>query len=61
MWEILTAQIRKEIYYSLVSCELFPKEQKQCCKWTRGTGELLCIDQFIFNEGLMRGKNLAMM
>ena len=29
MWKILTAQIT-EIYYSLVSCELFPEKQKEC-------------------------------
>ena len=28
MWKILTAQIRKEIYYSLKSCGIFLKEQK---------------------------------
>ena len=27
MWKILTAQIR-EIYYSLISCGIFPEEQK---------------------------------
>ena len=32
MWKILTAQIREDIYYSLTSCGLFPKEQKGCRK-----------------------------
>ena len=28
MWKLLTAQIREEICYSLISCGFFPKEQK---------------------------------
>ena len=50
MWKILTAQIREKIYYSLTSCGLFPDEQKGCCKGSRGTAELLFIDQHILNE-----------
>ena len=36
MWKILTAQFREEIYYSLIRCRLFPEEQKECYKGTRG-------------------------
>ena len=60
MWKILTAQIREKIYYSLTSCGLFPDEQKGCRKGSRGTAELLCIDQHILNESKTRRKNLAM-
>ena len=49
MWKILTAQIREEIYYSLRSRGLFPEEQKGCRKGSRGTAELLSIDQHIQN------------
>ena len=59
-WKILTAQIREEIYYSLTSCRLFPKEQKGWRKGSRGTEELLYIDQHILNESKPRQKNLAM-
>ena len=59
MWKILTAQIREEIYYSLTSHGLFPDEQKGCCKGSRGTVELLYIDQLILNENKTRRKNLA--
>ena len=38
--KIVTAHIRVEIYYTLISYELFSKEQKECYKGTRGTGEL---------------------
>ena len=48
MCKILTAQIR-ENYYSLVSHGIFPEEQRGCCKRTRGTEELLYIDQRILN------------
>ena len=60
MWKILTAQIREEIYYSLTKRGLFPDEQKGCCKGSRGTAELLYIDQHILNESKTRRKNLAM-
>ena len=59
MWKIITAQIREEIYYSLISCRLFPEEQKGCRKRTRGTGESLNIDQQILNERKTRRKNVA--
>ena len=54
MWKILTAQIREEIYYSLTSCRLFPDEQKGCCKGSRGTAELLDINEHILNESRNR-------
>ena len=60
MWEILTAQIREEIYYSLTSRRLFPDEQKGCFKGSRCTAELLYINQHILDESKIRRKNLAM-
>ena len=60
MWKILIAQIREEIYYSLTSRGLFPEEQKGCRKGSRGTAELLYIDQQIPSESKTRRKNLAM-
>ena len=60
MWKILTTQVKEEIYFSLTSCGLFPEEQKGCRKGSRGTGELLYIDQHIINESKTRRKNLAM-
>ena len=60
MWKIFTAQIKEEIYYSLTSRRLFPEEQKGCHKGSRGTAELLYIDQNILNKSTTRRKNLAM-
>ena len=60
MWKILIAQIREEIYYSLTSRGLFPDEQKGFRKGSRGTAEILYIDQHILNESKTRHKNLAM-
>ena len=57
--KILTAQIREEIYYSLTNRRLFPEEQKGCRKGSRGSAELLYIDQHILNESETRRKNLA--
>ena len=59
MWKILTAQITEEIYYSLTSRGLFPEEETGCCKGSRGTTELLNIDQHILNESKTRRKNLT--
>ena len=59
MRKILTAQIREEIYFSLISSGLFPEEQKGCHKESKGTGELLYIDQHILNKSKTRRKNLA--
>ena len=60
MWKILTVQIRKEIYYSLIIRGLFSADEKECCKGIRGTGELLYIDQHIYKESKLRRKNLVM-
>ena len=59
-WKILTAQIREESYSSLTRCVLFREEQKGCCKGSRGTGELLYIDQHILKESKIGWKNQAM-
>ena len=60
IWKILTAQISEEIYNSLISSDYSPYEQKGCCKETRGTGELLYIDQHILKDIKTRRSNLAM-
>ena len=39
---------------------MFPDEEKGCRKRSRGTAELLYIDQHILNESKTRRKNLAM-
>ena len=50
----------EEIYYSLTSRGWFPEEQKGCRKESRGTTELLYLDQLILNESKTRRRNLAM-
>ena len=60
MRKISTIQTREEIYYALTSHGLFPEEYKECCKRSRGTAELLYIDQHILNESNTRRKKLAM-
>ena len=59
MWKILTTEIREEIYDSLINRGLFTKEQKGCCKGTRGT-EKLYSDKHILKESKTRRKNLTM-
>ena len=46
--------------HSLTSRGLFLEEQKGCFKRSRGTGELLYIDQHILSESKTKRKNLAM-
>ena len=58
-WKILTAQIKEEIYYSLTSRGLFSETQIGYCKGSRGTRELLYIDQHIFIESKTRRRNLV--
>ena len=50
MRKILTAQIREDIYDSLISRGVFSEEQKGCRKGSRGTGDLLYIDQHILKR-----------
>ena len=50
MKKILTAQIREDIYDSLIRRGLFTEEKKGCCKRTRGTSDLLYIYRHILNE-----------
>ena len=40
----------------VISLGLFPEDQKGCSKWTRGTEELMYIDQYILNESKTRQK-----
>ena len=58
--KILTVQIREEIYYWLTSRGLFPDEHKGCRKGSRGSAELLYIEQHILNKSKTRRKNPAM-
>ena len=61
MWKISIAQIEKEVYYSLISRGLFPKEQKGYHKGTIITGVLLYSDQHTLKENKTRWKNVARM
>ena len=60
IWKMLTAQIKENIKYSLTSREIFPEEKKGCQKRSRGTEDILYIEQHVFNESKARRKNLAM-
>ena len=59
MWKIPTVQIRKEIYYSLICCGLFPEEQKGWYKGTIGTGNFLYINQPILKKSKAKLKNVV--
>ena len=60
MWKILMEQIKEEMYYLQINHGLFPEEQIECHKGTRGTGNLLYIGQHILKESKTRPKNVAM-
>ena len=57
--KILTAQIREEIYYSLINHRLLPKEQRTCRGRTIRARELLYVDEPILNNNKTRGENVA--
>ena len=56
MMKILTAQFSEQICNSLISYRISPDERKGCRKRTKGTEELLSIDQHILNESKTRRK-----
>ena len=58
MWQILTAQIRKEIYYLRV-CRGLSQRAEKMPQRTRGTGDLLYIDQHILKKSKQRRENVA--
>ena len=47
MWRVLTVQIRKDIYYLLICCRVFPADQKICPKEIRGTDDQRYVDQHL--------------
>ena len=61
MWKILTAQIRDEIYYSLINRRLFLDEEKGCCKRRERTTKSILyvpqswiIDSFKMHSDILR-------
>ena len=60
MRKILTAEIQDNVYYSFACRVLLPEGQKGHHWETRGTNDLLKIDQNIFNESKASRKKVAM-
>ena len=59
MWKIVTTQIREEIYNSLVFHGLLPEDQKKCRKKTRGTDDLLYIEEQMLKKVKTMQKKLS--
>ena len=59
MWKLLTGMIAEDMYIHLEEKGVFPEEQKGCRKDSRGTNDLLYIDQQILREVKRRKRNLA--
>ena len=57
---LLTAEMIANINYKLISRKIFHEEQKGCSKRSRGTEELLYIDQHILNENKTRRKKIQL-
>ena len=51
---------KRSFYHLILLFKLFLEEQKECPKGTRGTDDLLYIDQYILKEVKTRWKNVAM-
>ena len=60
VWKLLTGVIVEEVYGFLDTNLLLPQEQKECRRKSRGTSDLLFIDQMIMGEVKMRKRNLSM-
>ena len=58
--ENINSTKREVIYYSLTSRRIIPWGTEGCRTGSRGTAELLYIDQHILNESKTRRKDLAM-
>ena len=57
--KMLTAQIKEDIYYSVIRRELLPDEDNNTA-WRPEEQELLYIDQKIVKESKMRRKNVLL-
>ena len=56
MWKLLTGIISEDIYEFLDKNDILPEEQKGCRKGSRGTNDLLFIDQKLLKEVKEREK-----
>ena len=59
MWKLLTGMIAEDMYIHLEGRGILPEEQKGCKKGSRGTNDLIYIDQQILREVKSRKKNLT--
>ena len=59
-WKLFTSIIADSLYTFFDDNKLLPEEQKGCRKGSRGTNDLLYIDQRMMKEARQRRKNLAM-
>ena len=60
MWKLLTGVLAETLYQHLDSNCLFPDEQKECRKRSRGTKDQLLIDKQILREARIKKRCLAM-
>ena len=59
-WKLLPGVIADQIYAHLDQEKLLPEEQKGCRKGSRGTNDLIYIDEAVIKEVKPRNKDLAM-
>ena len=60
IWKILTAQIKEEIYYSLISCGLFPEEGKGMLRGDQRHGRTTVYRSIQPQQELNKTENLVM-
>ena len=60
MWKIEIIHSKEEIYYSFEWYGQYPGEQTGCRKETKGTDDVVYIDQHIFKEAKTRREDVAM-
>ena len=60
MWELLTGVIAEEMYNYLERVNIFPEEQKECKRGSRGRKDQLLIDKTVLRDCKKRHTNQSM-
>ena len=60
MWKLLTGILANEMHEFIEKNNIFPEEQKECKKKSRGTKDQLLIDKAVLKDCKVRKTNLGM-
>ena len=60
MWKLVTGVIAQEMYNYLERENIFPEEQKDCKRGSRGANNQLLIDKTVLKDCKKRKTNLSL-